>query len=195
MGKKLVLLGVLYCCLILTGCSNNDACWELNDERVVETTNEADRNIDEKVSQDVLSRPMIIVYVCGEVNNPGVYELESGCRLYEAIEAAGGMTEYANANYQNLARVIEDGEQILIPNIELSVNDDTESVLKQNKLININNADVKELTGISGIGESRATAIIMYREQHGKFKRIDDIKKVDGIKDSLFQKIKDQITV
>lgn len=193
-----VLLGVLSCCFIFIGCSSDDTYWELTDDKIIETTDKNDWGTEEDIectSQDVLLQPKIIVFVCGEVNKPGVYELNADCRLFEAVEAAGGMTENADKNYQNLARIVQDGEQIIIPDKESSVSGDKASMNKQSKLININNADVKELTSISGIGESRATAIIMYREQHGKFKRIEDIKNVDGIKDSLFQKIKDQITV
>lgn len=154
--------------------------------------------------------PQVYIYVCGAVELPGVYCLRQGSRLYEAVELAGGLTAEADENCLNMARQITDGEQIMILTQEEALalkeagaypqpglsKDDAQGMASQDSgLVNINTASVTELTTVSGIGESRAQAIVDYREKHGRFGSIDDIKKVDGIKDGLFSKIKDKITI
>lgn len=154
-----------------------------------------------------LESAQIYVYICGAVELPGVYCLKEGSRLYEAVELAGGMTDDADKNCLNMARQIVDGEQIMIlTQKEAALQKEAgvyryppeESVqgstAQKSNLVNINTATVAELTTVSGIGESRALAIIAYREKNGNFSSIEEIKKVDGIKDGLFSKIKDKIT-
>lgn len=144
----------------------------------------------------------IYVYVCGAVNRPDVYQAEEGSRLFEFIEMAGGFTSEAATSSLNLARTVTDGEQIRVFTQEeiaqgmtvVSENDTAQSG-SGGGLVNINTASLSELTGVSGIGESRAQAIIEYREKNGAFRSIEEIKKVDGIKDGLFSKIKDSITI
>lgn len=144
----------------------------------------------------------IYVYVCGAVNCPDVYQAEEGSRLFEFIEMAGGFTSEAATSSLNLARIVSDGEQIRVFTQEeiaqgmtvVSENDTAQSGTGDG-LVNINTASLSELTGVSGIGESRAQAIIDYREKNGAFRSIEEIKKVDGIKDGLFSKIKDFITI
>ena len=145
---------------------------------------------------------MIYVYICGAVAEPGVYQIEEGSRLFELIDLSGGMLESADTTSQNLARVLQDGEKIQILTEE-EVNEQskrgatisTGDIGQQHGLVNINTATVQELTSLTGIGESRALAIIAYREENGLFKSIDGIKKVAGIKEGLFEKIKNKITV
>lgn len=151
--------------------------------------------------------PQVYIYVCGAVELPGVYSLRQGSRLYEAVELAGGLTGDADENCLNMARQITDGEQVVILTQEETallkemgkypVLESGQQEISGNPsgLVNINTATVAELTTVSGIGEGRAQAIIDYREQNGSFSSIEDIKKVDGIKDGLFSKIKDKITV
>ena len=134
---------------------------------------------------------ILCVYVCGQVKNPGVYNLDSAKRIADAIEAAGGALKDAELNSINLADKIEDGERIFIPKI--GENDGAASV--DNLLVNINTADMSLLQTLPGIGEARARAIVDYRTQNGNFKKIDDITKVAGIKDAAFAKIKDLITI
>lgn len=139
----------------------------------------------------------IYVYVCGAVQKEGVYILDEKSRIYEVIEMAGGFTADADSTTLNLAREAVDGEQITVLTKEQAkaVSELKLQEIKNKEIVNINTATVAELTAISGIGESRAKAIITYREKNGNFKTIDDIKKVDGIKEGLFSKIKDKITV
>ncbi len=172
-----------------------------------------------------VSRDKMYVHVCGAVTAPGVYELPQGSRMYEAVEEAGGMTADAADEYVNLAQVVEDGQQIWIPSIEeikkylengtdiskistiqknrisagvantaVGVNSG-EANVASGKMINLNTASRDELMTLSGIGASRADAILAYREEKGNFQKIEDIMKVPGIKNSAFQKIKDNITV
>lgn len=154
----------------------------------------------ESVDGEVLAKDtQIYVYICGAVKNSGVYDVPQGSRLYEIVELAGGFTEDADETCLNLARQAQDGEQIVIRTKEeqaaLLQQEQTTQGAVSGGLVNINTATAAELSTISGIGGTRAQAIIDYREKNGSFKTIEDIKKVDGIKDGLFSKIKDKITV
>lgn len=150
---------------------------------------------------------MAYIYVCGAVELPGVYCLREGSRIYEAVELAGGLTGDADDTCLNMARQITDGEQVVIlTQAEAAERKaagtypasgpaaDTAAPSASGR-VNINTADTAELTTVSGIGESRAQAIIDYREKNGGFHSIEDIKNVEGIKDGLFSKIKDKITI
>ena len=128
----------------------------------------------------------IWVYVCGEVASPGVYELQEGDRITHAIEAAGGLTEAAGQVYLNQAAHLTEGSPSDMADAGME---------KDTGIINLNTATKAELLSLSGIGESRAEAIIAYRETNGGFRKIEDLKKVDGIKEGIFQKIREQITV
>lgn len=159
-----------------------------------------------EVSQSAEDAQMVYIYVCGAVELPGVYRLGKGSRLYEAVELAGGLTGDADDTCLNMAREISDGEQVVILTQEETAalkesgaypvsGQEEAAAVKESGLVNINTADMAELTTVSGIGESRARAIIAYREKNGGFRAVEDIKKVEGIKDGLFSKIKDKITV
>ena len=148
----------------------------------------------------------LYVHVCGAVNAPGVYELRTDARIYEALEAAGGMTEDAAADWINQAEALSDGERIYVPTQE-EAEESAQSVSGQwadsngnaggsvSDKININTAAKEELMTLSGIGASKAESILKYRQEHGNFQSIEDLKKIEGIKDGVFNKIKDDITV
>lgn len=129
----------------------------------------------------------ICVYVCGAVNNPGVYNLSDNSRLVDAINLAGGATEEAALDEINLANLLYDGEKIYVP--------DKNQKFADSNLVNINSASLNVLMTLPGIGESRASSIIEFRENVGGFAKIEDIMKVSGIKESAFAKIKDLICV
>lgn len=164
---------------------------------------------EESESSETESSGLICVHVCGAVSNEGVYYLESGSRVHEAVEMAGGLTDEAAQEYVNLARVLEDGEQVYIPTLEEAQNDGLEIAASsessssgtssedtsQSSLININTATSEELQTLPGIGESKAAAIISYREENGDFESTQDITNVSGIGDSTYENIKDYITV
>ena len=144
----------------------------------------------------------IYVYVSGAVVSPNVYVMQEGDRVYHAITKAGGMTEDAVANRLNLAAMLEDGEQIYVLTKEeeklgeegLKQLGMTNGSIEDGK-ININKAAKEELMTLPGIGEAKAADIILYREQSGGFQSIDEIKNISGIKDGVYQKIKERIKV
>lgn len=162
----------------------------------------------------------LVVHICGAVSAPGVYELPAGSRIIDAVEAGGGFLPEADEACCNLAEEIVDGCQIYImtktescadgqtekkagiqtsPDSDMQTTDrnvrSNSATALENGLVNLNTADVAALMTLPGIGESRAKAIISYREQHGAFAQIEDIMKISGIKQAAFSKIKDKITV
>ena len=140
----------------------------------------------------------VVVHVCGQVAAPGVYELAEGSRIYEAIEAAGGVNQAAPEGL-NQAACVEDGQQIYVPSVqELQDNSFTaagDSGAAEDGRVNINTAQAEELMTLSGIGEAKAAAIIQYREENGGFQSIEELMEISGIKEGVFEKIKDQIKV
>lgn len=143
----------------------------------------------------------IFVYVCGAVNAPGVYELKADARIYEAIACAGGVREDAAEESVNQAQPVTDGERIYIPTDEEAAQGMAEIVQTDpgsgaaDGRVNINTASKEELMTLNGIGESRAESIIRYRESHGAFQSIEELMNVEGIKEGVFHKIQDRITV
>ena len=162
----------------------------------------------------------LVVHICGAVSAPGVYELPAGSRIIDAVETGGGFLPEADEACCNLAEEIVDGCQIYImtktescadgqtekkagiqtsPDSDMQTTDrnvrSNSATALENGLVNLNTADIAALMTLPGIGESRAKAIISYREQHGAFAQIEDIMKISGIKQAAFSKIKDKITV
>ncbi|WP_103202792.1 helix-hairpin-helix domain-containing protein [Herbinix hemicellulosilytica] len=149
---------------------------------------------------------LIYVHLCGAVENPDVYKVETGTRLAELIKLAGGLKADAAGDYVNQAMEVKDGQRIYIPTKD-ELKDLTpaeyvqgnESVsFKEDVLdsrVNINTADESALMSLPGIGQARAKSIIEYRDKHGNFSDIKDLMKVPGIKEGLFSRIADKITV
>lgn len=150
---------------------------------------------------------LLCVYVCGEVVSPGVYELPAGARIHDALSAAGGMTEEAEPSWLNLAEHAEDGQKIEVPSKEQAgiwkeagitpESDEGASPgrMKEDTPVNLNTASEQELQTLPGIGEGKAKEIVNYRKEHGRFGRIEDLMQIPGIKEGVFSKIRDQITV
>lgn len=139
-----------------------------------------------------------LVYVCGAVVSPGVYELDDGSRIYEAVELAGGFMEEAAEDALNLAESVTDGQMIRIPTEEeqeAAGRQGAEADSAADGKLDLNRADVAALMELPGIGQSKAEAIVGYREEHGSFSRTEDLMKVEGIKEGVFNKIKDRIKV
>ena len=170
-------------------------------------------NLNDKICD---RQSLVVVYICGAVKHPGVYKFTAGSRVNDAVNAASGFKKGAARTAINQARVLEDGEQITIPTLKqvkrkqlskttdgdnfqdkTTDNENTDSSEResQDTLININTASAGELTSLSGIGQSRADAIIEYRQSNGKFQSIEDIMKIPGIKQGIFNKIKNKISV
>ena len=183
----------------------------------------SDADIDngsEAVSDKEMQQAMIYVDVCGAVANPGVFQLAAGSRVFQAIEAAGGYLPEAALTCVNRAGVLTDGQQLYILTQEemerqgldpaemagasdgqmngsagTGQNTGMTAQVQQDNRININTADEAQLTTLTGIGATRAQAIIAYREENGPFAAIEDIMNVQGIKEGTFAKIKDEIVV
>ena len=131
--------------------------------------------------------------------SPGVYELPAGARVYQAIESAGGTLDGAAPESLNLAQLAEDGQKVYVPSREeaAAVPGETASPSSEQGAgkVNLNTAGLEELMTLTGIGQTRAEAIITYREEEGGFRAPEDIMNVDGIKEGIYEKLKDEITV
>lgn len=139
--------------------------------------------------------PVIFVYVCGAVTNPGVVELAEGSRADAALQAAGGFAEDACRDYVNLAARVADGEKLYFPSVTESEALRISEEAEENGLVNINTANAEALMTLPGIGETRAQDIISYREEHGAFQKKEDLQKVSGIKENMYEKLCDKIIV
>ncbi len=164
---------------------------------------------DEKVEEKIK------IHISGAVKQEGIVELESESRVSDAIEKAGGLKDNADLENINLAYRLEDGTKIYIPKLEdrnNAVSNTTEKSMESfntsdskqiettsstsgDKKININTATQTELELLPGIGKSTAQNIIQYRKENGKFKVVEDIKKVNGIGEGKYEKIKDLIVL
>ncbi len=137
----------------------------------------------------------IAVYVCGEVNAPGVYFFEDGSRIADAISAAGGPGKNADLRSVNLAQRLSDGQQIVVNTIPAEGEDVPVSTGPSSGKINLNRASLEDLMTLPGIGEAKAGAIIKYREEVGWISSPDEIMNISGIKDRIYAKIADLIEV
>lgn len=189
--KKLIFTGIFLILLIsVTGCEKKSYL-EVSGE---DSFNSGDY---EEQSKTNASSDVWYVQVAGAVNNPGVYELPADSRVFEAIEAAGGLRDDAFDKDINQASLLADGQKLYI----YTVSEQEEKALKEAEdkasdgLVNINSASESELMTLPGIGKSKAEAIITYRKEHGNFNAITDIKNIPGIKDGVYLKICDSIKV
>lgn len=148
----------------------------------------------------------ICVHVGGCVAIPGVVSLDAGARVADAVEAAGGLTADAASDAVNLARIVEDGEQIIVPSLgQVQAASASEATATASPSIsqassgsgkvNLNTASSAELQSLSGIGAAKAQKIIAYRESNGAFESIDDLTKVSGIGEKTLEAIRDQLCV
>ncbi len=146
------------------------------------------------------------VHVTGAVAAPGVYALPAGSIVQEAIDAAGGTLPAADHNALNLARLLRDGDQVIVPLIPptpngtavegpaLSANATTAAPANTSP-VNLNTATIADLENLPGIGPSLAQRILDYRTEHGPFASIEAIMDVPGIGEGKFEAIKDFISV
>ena len=139
----------------------------------------------------------IPVHVCGAVNNPGVYRMVPGSLKEDALKLAGGFTQGAAQDYVNLAEKMSWGEKIYFPYEEeltegYNISGESQGTSANGK-VNINTATKDQLMTLPGIGESKAEAIIKYRDINGPFQSIEDITKISGIKEGVYNNIKDLI--
>ncbi|MCR4961823.1 MAG: helix-hairpin-helix domain-containing protein [Lachnospiraceae bacterium] len=142
---------------------------------------------------------MIYVSIQGSVESPGVYKMPVGSRVYELINLAGGIVGTADTRGINMVTELTDGTQLFIPSLEEESWNTVAASAGLNEtssgLVNINTAGLDELMTLNGIGETRAKAIIAYREKGNSFEKIEDIMNVNGIKNGIYEGLKDQICV
>lgn len=183
---------------------NNELTSE--DESAFENDPSEVNNKDNTYEEGASKEGRIFVDIIGEVKNPSVVEVGSEERLQAAIEKAGGLTETAERKSVNLAQKLVDGAQYIIPSkggklvinysedikIEEALAEDGSAKTEIDK-VNINTATKEELENLTGIGETLSQRIIEYREEHGKFKSIEEIKEVNGIGDKKFEDISKDI--
>lgn len=181
---------------------------EIEQQKIDNNENNVDSNKNDNLN--------IIVHISGAVNKEGVIELKENSRIADAIGKAGGLKDNACMDEINLAYKLEDGMKIHIPTIEEQKNENikeesnnyieknnivgdtntnSNKQSKQTTKVNINKATQTELEALPGIGPSIALKIVNYRKENGKFKSIEDLKQVNGIGDSKFNKIKNLITI
>ena len=164
----------------------------VEDVTVVETTMLA-----EKTEVSTTQEVVIFVDIKGAVKNPGVYQMKSGDRVKDALDAAGGLTDEADSQKVNLAQRVEDQMVIVVPKVgeeatEIPSGVTSKEAAKDGK-VNINTATVEELKTLKGVGEKKAEAIIEYRKKNGSFKTKEDLMKVRGIGKKLFESFQERI--
>lgn len=192
--KKLLCLVI--CSLVLfTGCGDNSYF------QSTETTIDENETVEETTeTENEEPTGTIFVQVAGAVIKPDVYELAANSRVYEAIEAAGGLLDTADDADINQAELLTDGQKIYIYTkaerelAQLQANE-SEAAGEDDGRVNINTASLEELKSLPGIGDSKANLIISYREANGAFSSIEDIKNVTGIGDGIFAQIEAYIKV
>lgn len=147
-------------------------------------------------------QPLVYVQVSGAVRNPGVYALPEGSRVFQAVELAGGLTEEADLRSLNQAQPLTDGEMIWVMTAsEAAVQGNPAGYLSGNSeykddgKVNLNTATKEELMQLPGIGAAKAASIIAWREANGSFAQIEDLMKIEGIKEGVFSKIEDYVKV
>ena len=214
-GKIFILIFIVFTLFIVY-----DTYYVETEDEVEEVALEKKEDTEEKEEP---KESKVLVDVKGEVNTPGVYELTNNNTVMDAINKAGGLTKQSDTSNINLSKKLEDEmviivyskseikkmneeEKIECPpcNNACITEEDEKAKLDSNKnetsnvpagKVNINTADSETLQTLDGIGEAKAKAIIEYRNKNGDFKNIEDIKNVSGIGDSVYEKIKENITV
>ena len=213
--KDYVIIGVIVIAVIIFMIINLGKIKEF-ENKDNDKSEENKEQKDDNSKEQIVNGGGIFVHIDGYINNPGVYEIKENDRIKTLIDKAGGFKEGYSIKNINLAAKLSDGDKIYIPSVseeKVSENNNNNninssgkgqnvktdrnnvSVMKNNSKININTANISELKQITGIGESTANKIIDYRENVGKFKKIEDIKEVKGIGDAKYESLKNKITI
>lgn len=154
----------------------------------------SDASREEALTAETEAAEQIVVHICGEVRNPGLYQALKGSRYGDLLELAGGPTERAEADALNLARQAEDGERIYVPAQGESLTEANAGTDTSGK-VDLNTANAEELQRLPGIGETKAQAILTYRAEQGAFGSVEELKQVPGIKEAVFAKLKQFVYV
>lgn len=233
--KTMIRLALLFVLVFQAGCGADDTVYleqtepgteyatvategNLRDDRAAteEVVRDDRTDTEEAVRDDRTDTGACYVYVCGAVCVPGVYALEQGSRIYEALALAGGLTGEASVSAVNQAETVRDGQMIYIPTEEevqkgivlsaetasggswtdsSALGSGADSSMDSDSRLNLNTATASELMTLPGIGQTKADSILAYREKHGEFSSVEEIMNVDGIKEGVYNRIKDSIKV
>lgn len=187
------------------GTASDDGYNNLSGGAIGNNSNSYNENFsDSQTGGDDAKGNTIKAYICGNVENPGVYEFEEGARIIDLLELAGGEDENACVEAVNLAQFITDGQRIYIPSEDEACTGDylfsidsslTGYNTSGNKIVNINTAGVSELDSLPGIGPAIALNIVKYRNEKGLFKAKEELKNVTGIGDKKYDEIKESISI
>ncbi|MGM0602119.1 MAG: helix-hairpin-helix domain-containing protein [Bacillota bacterium] len=199
MTKKIKMIGTFIMIIFLAGAYYLDGAGsDVNKVKIQDNSNlklESSSAVEEESEK-------IIIYITGEIKNPGVYQIAPDDRLITAVELAGGFTENADKEKINLASPLIDGEKIEIPRKKSQREIEFIEQLKQSESkdssgskININRAEQKDLEKITGIGPGKAKNIIDYRKNNGYFSSLDELIDVSGIGEKTLEKMKDEISL
>ncbi|AOF48865.1 helix-hairpin-helix domain-containing protein [Tetragenococcus halophilus] len=189
----LATLATVFVLAIYFSQSNNEQAdaWEENESAFQQATEDSEKTTEETGK--------IIVDIKGEINKPGVYELEGDARVKEVILEAGGLTKQAEEKQLNLAEKLQDQQMIYIPNKEeaeeMAIDGDKETGDNNEDMIDINAADINELQKISGVGPAKAQAIVDYREENGAFESVDELNEISGFGEKTVEKLRDSIKI
>jgi competence protein ComEA len=207
----LILIAIIILSL-LTIKQNHDTKVRENILKTVLTSNQQATESSQSLKEPSIEDPGIIaeeesagkimVYICGEINQAGVYEIDKNMRIIDLIKLAGGASPDAFLESINLAEILTDSQKVYIPSkteaagygpgdLQNGISGETGN----SRLVNINFAGLNELELLPGIGEELAQRIIDYRNNAGSFKSKEDLKNVTGIGEKKFEAIKDLITI
>ena len=213
-NKNNIVFIIVLCIIILFGLliflinNINDNNEEFYLENIEKILNEEIKNVDvrDNVNEErnIDSESKIVIHIIGEINNPGIVYLKENARIIDAINAAGGITEKGDLNQVNLAYILSDGQKVYIPklgdeDIKIVSEEAGKNVINnendKNVKININIATIEQIQNLPGIGKAMAERIINYRNEHGKFIKIEDLKNVSGIGDTKLKNIEKYICI
>lgn len=187
-------LGLLL--LGLSACSQKTDIY-LEEHETDSQNTEAKDMIQEAETFEEAQDKVCYVYICGAVVKPGVYTLPQGSRIYEVIQAAGGLCDDAEDTFVNQAEPVSDGMMIRIytkEEAELQKEMPADNMQSDGR-VDINAAGVTELMTLPGIGSAKAEAIVSYRTENGEFSNIEDLMEIPGIKEGIFAQIREHIKV
>ncbi|HTH04921.1 MAG TPA: helix-hairpin-helix domain-containing protein [Ilumatobacteraceae bacterium] len=144
-----------------------------------------------------VERDGVVVHVAGAVGAPGVYQLEAGSRVVDAVAAAGGLAADANADAINLAALLSDGQRVYVPAVgePVPISVDSSGSTQPAGPVDVNRATIDELETLPGVGPATAAAIVAYRDAHGPFASVDALADVSGIGPAKLAAIRDLVTV
>ncbi len=188
--KRILVAGVfLFFCLSFCACGETSYFEDMSELEEVELSGEDSEETGEVALEE--STTLWYVQVSGAVKTPGVYELPENSRVYQAIEAAGGLLSTADDSTLNQAAFLTDGQKIHIK----TKGEAEEEAEEDDGRVDLNKASLSDLMTLPGIGQSKAEAIISYREEHGAFTSCEELMNISGIKEGVYNKISSSIKV